>query len=212
MEIAVLVDSSGKTSSFEKNGIVNIYSHTKGEWVIKRSMIHTIEDKNNSRDLRKCLTDLCTWLEDCEIMVVKRIRGIQYIVFEEFKVSMLQIEDYPKNFLDYIKQCEHHTKSERKSSTEHIAIFEQKPGSFYVDMRDVMNGKTSYSSKQILLPFFKGTSFEVLEMLCDHVPKWFENELPRLKLIASVEQFKDCVKIRVCPEPLRIHELTSAKE
>jgi hypothetical protein len=63
-----------------------------------------------------------------------------------------------------------------------------------------MNGKTSYSSKQILLPFFKENSFEILEMLCDHVPNWFDDELPVLGLSSRAEQFKDCVKVKIYAE------------
>jgi Fe-only nitrogenase accessory protein AnfO len=197
MKIAVLVDSQGKTSGFERDGVVKVYSRESGEWTVQRSAVYRIEDKSSARELRKCLQELCEWLADCKIVVVNRIRGVQYIALEECQISMLQIEGRPEEFLNDIQECEQHRRLEHKIPLEYVAISEQRPGCFYTDLRDVMNGKTSYSSKQILLPFFKENSFEVLEILCDHVPKWFDDELPALGLSFRTEQFKDCVKVKI---------------
>ena len=199
MDIAVLVDKEGRTTGFEKDGLVQIYTKKDDIWSVKKEMEHQSENLRDAEAFRKSLKSIGLWMQDCKIMVVKRIRGVQYLAFEELQISMLQIAGYPQDFLNDIRECEHHERVEQEISLEHVAIFEQNPGYFYSDLRDVMNGKTSYNSKQILLPFLKKGAFEGLELLCDHVPKWFDKELPALNLIFFTEQFKNCVKVKIHP-------------
>ncbi|MFT3952056.1 MAG: Fe-only nitrogenase accessory AnfO family protein, partial [Oscillospiraceae bacterium] len=66
-------------------------------------------------------------------------------------------------------------------------------------LRNVISRKTSYSSKQILIPFFQNTDFELLEIRCEHIPKWFEKELPKLNLALRSEQYQSCMKVFVTP-------------
>jgi hypothetical protein len=63
-----------------------------------------------------------------------------------------------------------------------------------------MAHRTSLNSKEILLPFFKRTSFSQLEITCDHMPKWFEKELPALKLRADAKLVDKTLKIYVYPK------------
>jgi hypothetical protein len=56
-----------------------------------------------------------------------------------------------------------------------------------VDLRDVMAHKTTLNSKELLLPFFQSTPFRQLEIICDHIPCWFQSELSILGLRANVE-------------------------
>ncbi|WP_455714220.1 Fe-only nitrogenase accessory AnfO family protein [Anaerosporobacter sp.] len=199
MEIAVLVDSEGKTSGFEKNGSLCIYSKENGAWFEKKCMEHDLKGVINADILREKIKDICDWLEDCKILVVNRIRGVHYIGFEERQVSMLEIEGKPEQFLDDIKECWQHQRTGQKVPLEHNAIHEQRQGIFYTDLREVMKGNTSYNSKQILLPFLKKQKFKSLEIICDHVPKWLEKEMFELSIMISVEKYKDCMKVKVHP-------------
>ena len=197
MEIAVLVNSEGSTSGFEKDGIVRIYSKEDCQWKMTRNMEYHLEPMENSLSLHKRIREICAFMGDCRIIVVNRIRGIHYIAFEEKQVSMLEISGIPEVFLDDIRECIKHQRTGQSVPMEHKAIYELRPGIYYADLREVMKGNTSYNSKQILLPFLKNKKFTSLEVLCGHVPKWLENEQTALKVRISIEQYKDCMKVKI---------------
>lgn len=199
MEIAVLVDSEGKTSGFDKAGSIRIYSKVNCEWTVVRHMEYSTENVLDSVTLHKRIDEISDWLENCKIVVVNRIRGIHYIAFEERQISMLEIKGLPETFLEDIRECVQHSRTGKKIPMEHNAIFELRPGIFHTDLREIMKGNTSYNSKQILVPFLKKQKYSLLEIICEHVPKWLENEQNELKIRISVEKFKDCMKVRIYP-------------
>lgn len=199
MEIAVLVNSEGSTSGFESDGIIRIYSGTGCNWTVIRQMEYRTENMTDSMSLHKRIKEICAWLEDCKIIVVSRIRGIHYIAFEEKQISMLEIRGMPDTFLDDIRECLRHHRTGHEVPIEHNAVFELRPGIYHVDLREVMKGNTSYNSRQILLPFLKKQKYSLLEMICDHIPKWLEKEQTELKIRISVEKYKDCIKVKVFP-------------
>ncbi len=197
MEIAVMVDEQGKTSGLEQDGTLRIYSKTDGEWSIVREKKYYIQNITNAALLRECICEIGKWMMESRILIVNRIRGIHYIAFEEHQISMLEIKGLPEDFLDDVRDCLRHQRTGKEVPLEHNAIYEAQPGIYYTDLREVMKGNTSYSSKQILLPFIKNREFKSLEILCEHVPKWLEKNLTELKLMLTVEKFKDCLKVRI---------------
>ncbi|MDF2984537.1 MAG: putative nitrogenase iron-iron accessory protein AnfO [Eubacterium sp.] len=199
MEIAVLVNSEGSTSGFDKDGSLRVYSKVNCEWTVVRCMEYNTGIISDSLTLHRRINEICGWLENCKIIVVNRIRGIHYIAFEEKQISMLEIKGVPETFLDDIRECVQHYRTGKEIPMEHKAIFELRPGVFHTDLRAVMNGSTSYNSKQILVPFLKKQEYSLLEIICDHVPKWLENEQNELSIRLSVEKFKDCMKVRIYP-------------
>ncbi|SHK29360.1 Fe-only nitrogenase accessory protein AnfO [Anaerocolumna jejuensis DSM 15929] len=199
MEIAVLVNSCGNTSGFDRDGIIRVYSRIQCEWTIIRYMEFRTEKIVDSMALHAAIREICDWLKDCKVIVVERIRGIHYIAFEEKQVSMLEIPGVPEIFLEDLRECLKHQRTAKEVPLEHNAVFELRPGIYHTDLREVMKGHTSYNSKQILLPFLKNKQYSLLEIICDHVPKWLENEQTELKLRYSVETYKDCMKVKVYP-------------
>lgn len=199
MEIAVLVNENKITSGLEKDGTILVYGRENCEWKIRRQMEYRIGDLTDAFALHRKIKEICGWLGECRIMVVNRIRGIHYLAFEEFQISMLEIKGNPEYFLEDIRECVNHQRTEQKVSLEHNAIHQRQPGKYYTDLRDVMSGKTSYNSKQILLPFIRNETYNVLEILCEHVPKWLEKEQNELKIRITVESYQDCMKVKVYP-------------
>lgn len=199
MEIAVLVNSEGNTTGFEKDGIIRVYKKAECQWNMTRGMEYHLGQAEDSLSLHERIREICGWLGDCRIIVVNRIRGIHYIAFEEKQVSMLEISGKPEAFLDDLQECLKHERTGQTVPMEHKTIVELRQGIYHADLREVMKGNTSYSSKQILLPFLKNNKFTLLEILCSHVPKWLEQEQIGLGLRISVEKYKDCMKVKVYP-------------
>lgn len=205
MEIAVLVNADGRTSLFTENGTVKVFTKDdQSQWHLVREKEYRIADIKNGTGMRTCLGDVGQWLNNCKLLVVKRIRGIHYLALERFQISMLEIDGYPEDFLPHLEACSFHQRTEEIVPTEAIAIHEIRPGYYHIDLQDVMSGKTSYSSKQVLLPFFKEQTFNQLEVICEHVPKWFDKELPDLNLQYDTQAFERVIKVQVYPRAVKI--------
>lgn len=62
-------------------------------------------------------------------------------------------------------------------------------GHFRIDLAAALGGDTKLNSRQILMPVLEEANFEELEIVCDHLPRWFEPKLRELNMIA------DCVPL-----------------
>jgi len=199
MEIAVLVNAEHITCGFEKDGTIYVYEKVNCEWNVKKQMEYCTKELADTFAFHQKIKEISTWMGECKIVVVNRIRGIHYLAFEEYQISMLEIKGEPVKFLDDIVDCLNHQRTVVEVPLEHNAIYERQPGKFGTDLRDVMNGKTSYNSKQILLPFLKNEFYSELEILCNHIPKWLEKEQTEMKIRITMEAYKDCMKVKVYP-------------
>ena len=47
------------------------------------------------------------------------------------------------------------------------------------------------NSRQLLLPFIREASFCQLEVICDHLPKWFERELASQGIAVAITANED---------------------
>jgi len=70
------------------------------------------------------------------------------------------------------------------SALEGVAITPEDLGSghFRIDLVAALGGDARLNSRQILLPILEGTPFDRLEILCDHLPRWFEPKARDLNL------------------------------
>lgn len=73
-------------------------------------------------------------------------------------------------------------------------------GSYYIDLRSITENNEEMTSKQVLLPFFRNTVFKELELICDHIPPWFDVEFKQLNLQFYSEPIDEIgFKVKVYP-------------
>ena len=200
MGIAVLLDIEGKTSGFEKDGIIRVFSKQDNAWILQRERAYNINEINSASEMRRYLSEVGDWLSDCRSFVVKRMRGVHLAAFESLQVSFWEIDGFPENYFDCIQQSQNQQAVQTQAPPEEIAKpVEQKPGYYFVDLRDIMSHKTALSSKTVLKPFLKETNFVQLEIVCNHVPKWFESELPDLNLRTEIKIGENSIRVLLFP-------------
>ena len=61
-------------------------------------------------------------------------------------------------------------------------------GNYHFDLMKILSEGDCHVSRDLLMPFLETVSFARLEVLCDHVPRWFPMELPELGLEALVPE------------------------
>lgn len=58
-------------------------------------------------------------------------------------------------------------------------------------MKTEMQNNPNLTTKQILLPFIHNIIFNELEIICRHVPHWFEGEFNKLNLKSEIEKINE---------------------
>jgi Fe-only nitrogenase accessory protein AnfO len=60
-------------------------------------------------------------------------------------------------------------------------------GHYSINLAEILQDNPALNSRQVLIPALEEKTFKKLEIICDHIPRWFNNELRNLKLTAELE-------------------------
>lgn len=206
MQIAVVVDKDNRVTDFEHEGNLVIYEYDEETtWKIVKNTANTLNKMDNPHMFREYLNEVCNWLGTCKVLAASRFRGTYRTVFESFQIDMWEMNGFSKIYIEsflnsILEYYLSKPKCDEKPAEEFdLAPLEVKKGFFSVDLTDVMAHNKNVNSKQVLLPFFKTTKFKELEILCDHVPKWFAKELPNFHLRFEENIDDEKYKVKVYP-------------
>lgn len=182
ISIAVLLNDNGETGSWLDDGIIKLYQRTNEEWIESSSITYSISKNTTIPSLRKNLSDIIEKLKNCNVFVAKEVSGQLFSILEAHFFNVYELNGIPANFLDSVLISETKLKKEElllASQAANKFFPEQidKFGNYTINLKKLLQEDGTVSSKQILIPFLKEEKFESLEVVCDHVPKWFDREL-----------------------------------
>ncbi|MEI7789069.1 MAG: Fe-only nitrogenase accessory AnfO family protein, partial [Chlorobiaceae bacterium] len=82
-------------------------------------------------------------------------------------------------------------KSIQPALPEPLPVGDKKLGIYSIDLVHVQAKGAGFNSKDVLLPFLQSRVFRKLEVVCEHLPKWFEKKFETLKLQFRIEESTD---------------------
>lgn len=188
MKIAVFVDTNGNTLSFDSSGIVLIYENNNSDWQCICKVPFYINKEMNLASIRKSIYMIAPELAGCKALVAKRKMGIFNAIFEEeLHIRLFAIQGSPVSFLNDIRKTLNseiveaikriELNKQKKDSFDPVLVGDSSKGCYQINLVKVQEKDASLNSKEILLPFLQNTSFWELEIICLHLPKWFDKEL-----------------------------------
>jgi len=181
--IAVLLNENTETISWLDSGIIKLYKKTSGEWIEIKSLTYSIPINSNIIALRKTLSELVDKLDNCRVFVAKEVSGLLFSILDSYSFNIYELDGIPDLFLDSVLMSVEKLQMD-KLLLESKCLEEFSPkkidnkGNYTVDLVKLMQTSRTVTSKQILIPFLKNEFFETLEVVFDHIPKWFEKDLP----------------------------------
>jgi Fe-only nitrogenase accessory protein AnfO len=183
MNIAAFVNESGEVVDFYDEGDLCLFGKVADSWGITKVIPMTLQREMGLAGLRATLTDSVFKLEDCEVFLVRELRGIVKVYLEELGFRIWTSEG------PLIEQLENVSLRERDMLAQEnvevpgpLPVGEPTDGSYRIDLAELLQSGVPHVSREVLLPFFETVSFGRLEVLCEHVPKWFPMELAGLNL------------------------------
>ena len=189
MKIAAFVDEEGNALPFCATGIVEMYTLEEETWKCIKRISFSIRDDLNIAEIRSRIRVMAKELDDCKIFLAETINGTPYTILEGLGMTFWKIKGDPKNYFSYVFEEEEKLKAGKRMPKPQV-IGDIRDGKYRINLADAMNNNP-FTSKQILLPFLTETAFQRLEVICEHIPRWFEKEFYALKLNLRIENSAD---------------------
>lgn len=192
MKIAVFISKNGRTISFNQSGVTRLYTKEKSEWKIIKEVVFEINDSMSTEIIRDNIKQMADALGDCKVFVAGDIKGLPYMILDTMGFNLLKVDGIPLDFLELVLNGE----EERKLKNQRGEIIPRpfingKEGYYFIDIQVEMEDNQKLNSKQLIMPFINDTDFVELEIICTHVPHWFEGEFSKLNLSSDIEKMND---------------------
>ncbi|HEX2925239.1 MAG TPA: Fe-only nitrogenase accessory AnfO family protein [Ruminiclostridium sp.] len=191
--IAVIINEEEELSSFERGTRINIYNKNNSQWQLSEEISYYINTRMSISDLRDSIRTLLEKLVDCHIVVGKAMSGIAYNIFDRMGFAIFEANEITSGLLDdiYNEVCSLKAQPDVLKNAVFSPVPTETDGVFYMNLIEMQAEHPEISSKKALRPFLENTPFYKLEVLCSHVPPWFENVLPALGLTYLSEQLEN---------------------
>lgn len=202
MEIAVYADNNGKTVPFYESGTVSVYTYNGTLWRCVRNISFKASGDDGFKKARDRTMEMVSAFKGCRTLIIKDIKGIALSILNEIGFSIWKFDGEAAGFLNYVREHEIIIETDdRGPNSVPNAIGDIRDGMYRIDLKKILESDVFVTSKQVLRPFFQKTSFKKLEIICEHVPKWFDKEFGALKLRLKLEESKDGLcHVSVYPE------------
>lgn len=194
--IAVILNDNGETCSWKDNGVVKLYKKDCDGWIAIKSIPYCIPSNCSINTLKIFFSELLMHLNGCKIFIAKEISGLLITILESHNFNSYELSGIPDIFLDSILISEKKIREEKFFlDSQIITCFSPQQidtlGNFTINLKNLLNLNQNISSKQILMPFLKNEKFTSLEVICDHVPKWFDKLLSDIGYIFNIKSTTD---------------------
>jgi len=195
-KIAVLVNESDHTTSFFENARINLYEKFEDRWKVVSDFRIKLNSYRGIGEVRNNLLEVIKNLNGCKVIVGSDISGQPYNIFTSNGFAIVQLEGEPLPSLEYIWQMVTNEAPQDISAPtqEDVQIWPIKTdvsGNYTIDLIKIQSVNHTVSSKKLLLPFLNNILFNELEVVCSHVPPWFETELEKLGMDFDIQTFEN---------------------
>lgn len=195
--IAIFQNSEGLASSLKEEGVIMVYTYDSGSdsWEVTKEFEFSLVKSTSISELRNVILNMIQRIGDCRIFVAREVGGQLYSVLEANRFNIYEAEGKPEQFLKSILASE---EEENRNSIEQrkqpSLTYPQKTdveGTYFINLKAALNTDPNLTSKKILLPFLASKNFKVLEVICDHVPKWFNDGFEKQGLLSTVNKLDE---------------------
>lgn len=180
-EIAVVLDSRGRTGSLGEPGRVRVYRRWRKSWTTERELEFALGAAGGLKGLRRQMGELIGFLGECRVFVASSLSGVPYYELEKAGFNIWEQTGEPLHYLEEVWTREEIERTAPKAATALAAAVpapvETAPGHFCISLREIQAKNCGVTSKQVLQPFLRRRRFAVLEVVCGHLPPWLETEL-----------------------------------
>jgi Fe-only nitrogenase accessory protein AnfO len=201
-KIAVIVDDSKTLSSFEAGSNIDIYCKYGLNWNLENEIAYSLNHSATMSEIRDYIRTVILKLEDCKIIIGKTVVGLPYNIFDRIGFEIFETDFISDSILDeiFFEVAENTNENINSQSTLPTSPVQTEiEGIYFLDLIELQEKHPEISSKKALQTFLTTTPFYKLELICSHVPPWFDNVFPARKLTYSIEELQENkLKVTIC--------------
>lgn len=124
--------------------------------------------------LRQQTVTLLEALPECRHIVVREIQGVLLAWLDGRGITMWRGRGEPAPFLDRIAERIHASSPVTLLHPETYFQPGKQIGDFHFNLIEALaNSREGRTSRRLLQPFLRQKQFRRLDVICDHLPKWF---------------------------------------
>lgn len=198
MKIAVFLDAQGRTAPLWQPGVVAVFTRDDHGWRACQSVPFALSPHMRLAEIRRRTQAMLSALPGCRHFVAQDIHGALLAWLDGMGVTMWRCRGEPSGFLDQLAERIPAPSAPVTLLPEAFILPTEQEGVFRLDLIAALRcGDGAHTSRRLLQPFLQQRPFQRLEVICDHVPKWFDS-LPEWGMSAQVETRDDhtlCVVI-----------------
>ncbi|XBS69689.1 Fe-only nitrogenase accessory protein AnfO [Acerihabitans sp. KWT182] len=195
MKIAVFIDADGRTASFYQQGSIRIYASSPAGWQPVRELAFGLTEEMGLAEVRARTLKMLGELDGCRHFVARAIRGALLSYFDGMGIVMWKLAGDPLGFLPQIEQIVNEKARREQAVQAPVADTFIRPGrqagEYRLNLIDALKSDSALTSKRVLQPLLRRSEFTRLDLVCDHLPKWFDRELSALNLTLTAEKKTD---------------------
>lgn len=175
MNIAVFLDSQGQVAPLTAPGTVTLFSRNSGRWLIAQQVAFDLSSCTSLDVFRERTLAMLAQFPACHHFVTRDVHGAPRAWFDGLGLTLWQCTGAPERALDTIAQQQPVAPEPEMSLPQAFVHPGTEPGEFYVDLIAARQAGAddTHTAKLLLIPLLGHAEFSRLELLCDHVPKWF---------------------------------------
>lgn len=208
MLIATHLDAQGRVADFFEPGSLRVFDDSTGVWMeVGRAPLSIRDDLPLSELKEEFLRSIAMLGDDVRVFLAKETRGILRVFLEEVEFRVWKSRGALETQLDDARLQERAAVAEQAAADASLprpdAVGSPDGDVYRIDLLKILSEGSCHASRDFLVPFLETVSIARLEVVCDHVPKWFPAELPDLGLEAVVPEVPPGREMTVVVVPSR---------
>ena len=222
MKVATFIDENEQVVSLRKRGWMCLYEKIRGEWKNLKKVPLDLSRTETLAEARQLVEKATLPLEDCQVFLTGETNGLWNLLLEEAGFHTWKSQGTLQEQLDNVARTE--TEKAIETAKAHScgrgcgrglsadsgalpinaeSFFTEEAGNegvFKIDLASTLGRNPGLTSRQVLIPFMKRGAFNKLEVLCSHLPRWFNAQLECSGMTAFVEKLgDDMLRVTVTP-------------
>lgn len=198
--IAVLENSQNTLATFETCTHLALWNRENGPdstWSAGECVPFTLSGCAELAPMRERLRQLAATLHDVTAIAGLSISGLAYNELGRLGFCLCELDAFSPDILEALAQ-EIMASEQDASQVPAEPVPGETPGTYRINLMEVLAAHPDISSKKALRPFLASTPFVELEIICGHMPPWLEEHVRRNHLTcARTRQTDGTVVVRI---------------
>jgi len=200
-KIAVIMNTDNELTAFDDGSVLLIFNRENESWRVISEIPYSLDITSKIPEIRDNIRTVILQLEDCKIIIGKTVTGLSYNIFERMGFEIFEADTFSEALLTEISdelEAETAVKTPAFSASSTSPVLTSEEGVYFLDLIQLQESHPEISSKRALQSFIEVNPFFRLEVVCSHIPPWFDILLPRKKLTYSVDELeKNKLKVSI---------------